>query len=180
MATERQVWDVMCYIAADSDVELSTERHAVWYDQFKHITLEILMAAARLVVSRKIYGKFPRCSDFWDVVWELQQPNAQTWGDAWDEWVELARRYSLYDFQKAVIQFEQSNPFGARALGSMAREYFSINTVDIPTFRAQFRQRYESMRDLDKKESMRPSDLQRLDGNTLKLVQKTARAIGGK
>lgn len=178
MADKVEVHRVMTYLSADADFEITPEKRAVWCDQFIDVSYEELFQAARILIARKIYGKFPRISDMWNAIIELRRPEKSNWAEAWDDWVTISRKYGCYDCHKAVQELKEVNPLAERALGTMAREWFTTYTQDVPTFRAQFRQRYEAIITSKEQKESRPADLRLgTDGKLLTLVRETSEKL---
>lgn len=150
----REMHDIMTYIFADFDLAITSEKRAVWLDQFKHYDYKIGMLAARLLLGRKTFGP-PKASDFLEAIKEVTATDAerQTWGEAWDLWIEIARRHGYYNAAAAFELYKRKCELGGSALGTSYKDWFSLKTDDVPTFRAQFRQRFEALQkraDLDR------------------------------
>lgn len=142
--TEAELHDVMTYLFADFDAVVLPEKRRVWFDQFKHVDANTARLAAKLLLSRKCFG-LPRAHDFALVIAEVSTPRQLTWGEAWDLWVTIARRWGLYKPFSALEEFSTRSKIGARAIGQSYNEYFYTTVDQLPTLRAQFRQRYEDL-----------------------------------
>lgn len=144
--TDSEMHQVLSYFAADHGVVVTDEKRKLWLAQFAHVDFATGVAAATLLLSRKTFG-FPKCHEFHEALREVMcaREELMPWGEAWDLWVEIARRHSYYRGESAVELYKQKCPLGHRALGTMAREYFSLGIEQMPTMRAQFRQRYETL-----------------------------------
>lgn len=149
---EREMHDLMTYIFADHDAEIKPEKRKVWLDQFGHLSFEEGMLAARVLIGRKSYG-VPKVHDFATVIEEITK-NHESWGEAYDKWVSLAKRFGYYRAQECFEAYENASPIGAKALGTSAKEWFSLKTEDNGIFKAQFRQRYEILSERAKNDRM--------------------------
>jgi hypothetical protein len=177
MATELQIHDILTYIGADLDVVITPERRAVWYDQFKGIEPQELAEAARVLLTRKVYGKFPKVADMWEALAELRTPANSSWAEAWDDWVTIARRYGYYQQELCRQELQRKNPAAEKALGTMLSEWFTTKLEDVPTFRAQFRQRYDSLKERQEAEMKKPQPV--LHSPLLKsLLEQTTKRLG--
>lgn len=170
MATKKEVIAALTYLAADSGTTITKEKVAVWHDQFHNISGEMLLAAARLLASRKVYGAFPRCSDMWDALKELSTPKGSDWASAWDLFVSLARKHSRYSLTNLREEYARRSPLGAKAMGTMLAEWFNLAEKDVPTFRAQFRQKYEVLQERNTSESFRPGSSLQLGHEKVKML----------
>lgn len=139
--TETQLQEILTYFAIDKGVRVSDERRKLWQMQFGHIEYQLAIRAAMLLLSRKTYG-FPQTSEFHEVLREVMATDDVEWATAWDTWVKIARRAGVYESDKAFECYAKHCPLGAKALGTMASEYFALQTDQVAVFRAQFRQRY--------------------------------------
>lgn len=157
MATRNDVAGLLRYLGADADVNITEERVNVWYDQFKEQDSVTLKQAARLLLAKKVYGKFPRVADMWAAIKELSSPDEETWVTAWELGLATMRRHGFYNRDKAAKELEEKHPMARRAFGTMMDEYYQLNTEDLPTFRAQFRQRFEALVQSDARKIFRPS-----------------------
>lgn len=143
--TKAETAKILTYLLADFDQALTPAKVEVWHDQIQHLTFEMGMVAARVLMGRKMYGT-PKVADFLDAVKEITRPERnETWGEAFDKWLRIARSYGYYRKAAAIERYKAECPQGYRALGTMANEYFDLKTEELPTFRAQFRQRYEAI-----------------------------------
>lgn len=151
--TQKQILELLFYLAADSGASISDDKVKVWYDQFQHLDYQIGITAARLMLSRPSRG-FPRVSEFHEVVNEILSSADELipWPEAWEQWITIARRTGYTRREEAMLQFSQVNQLGARALGTMAGEYFMAQDEDVKILRAQFRMRYESLLAFQKKD----------------------------
>lgn len=154
MATELNIHDVLSYLSADLDVTISKEKRAVWLDQFKNVDADELWKAAKLLIKMKFYGKFPKCSDMWEAIQTLRAKEDTGWSEGWEDFVRIASKYGSYRKLEASEELKRVNPKAHRALGTMLYEYFGLNSSEIGVFRAQFRQRYESITDTDRKQTL--------------------------
>lgn len=156
MASKKEVIAALTYLAADLGKEVTKEKVAVWHDQFQSISGKMLLEAARLLLSRKVYGNFPRCADMWEALKELSTPSGTDWASAWDLFVKLARKHSRYSLTNLREEYARRCPSGEKAMGTMMKEYFDLAERDLPTFRAQFRQKYEVLQERESSEVFRP------------------------
>lgn len=177
MATRMEVAGLLRYLGADADVGISEERINVWFDQFKEQDSTTLKQAARLLLAKKVYGKFPRVADMWAAIKELSSPDEETWVTAWELGLAVMRRHGFYNRDKAAKELLEKHPMAHRAFGTMMDEYYQLNTEDLPTFRAQFRQRFEALVESDARKIFRPSQ-QTAGGFVGQLVGNVAKQIG--
>ena len=143
---ERETHDVLMYLCAALNQPVPPPLRKVWLDVFAHESYADCQAAAKLMVGRRMYG-IPQPSDLKAALAELRGGGklAETWGQAWDTWVRLARKHGYYARELAERDYARLCPLGWRALGTSAAEWWELRSDDIPTFRAQFRQRYEAL-----------------------------------
>jgi len=178
MATRTELAAIMAYLAADTDVELTDMKIQVWYDQFNECELKTLALAAKTVLTKKIYGKFPRVSDMWDAILENERGADDNVAIAWDDFIRAARHFGRYEQQKIKTYLENKNPRSLKALGTLLPEYFELNTDQLATFRAQFERRYREIEQSNKRESIKNS-LGIEDHSIQRLVQSVQLAING-
>lgn len=178
MATKPEITKVLIFICVDLDVEFNPEKVNVWYEFLKDTPIQEVWDGARLLLTRKVFGKFPRVNDITEAIAELKMPTS-TWGDDWDTWVQIARRWGMYQVDKCLTEYKEKCPMGYRALGTSAREYFTTMVEDMPVFKAQFRQRYEGLHMQQKNALTRPIGLRQI-GNVpvLQIVSETTKKLG--
>jgi len=149
--TKAEVGEILVYLLADFGEQVSKPKVDVWFDQLQTVPQSHAWTVARVMLGRKTYG-VPKVQDFMETYKDmLVSARGETWAEAWDCWVKLARRYGYHNQAQAMDEYEKECPLGYRALGTLAREWFDIKSEDIPTFRAQFRQRYESLNTRDER-----------------------------
>jgi hypothetical protein len=156
----------MTYVYAEHAVQLSEERIAVWWDQFRHVSIEDAGKAARALVARKSYGA-PKAQDFSEVLAEVSatEQERETWGEAWDKFSRIALRYGVYRVEHILPAVEKVSPLAAAAMATGVKEYLTSQETDVPTIRAQFRQRYEALQSRQRLDKRMPADMQRrIDG----------------
>lgn len=147
---------ILAYLYADWDGQVTEVKVRVWFDQFGHVEKTAALAAARLLLSRKTFGP-PKVQDFRQALNEVLGEELD-WGQAWDLWVKLARA-GRYMHDKTMARYELQCPLGARALGSMAREFYDLGVSQMGTFRAQFRQRFEALAERESRKAIQSPDL---------------------
>lgn len=159
MATELEVHDVLTYIAADLDYEITDEKRTVWFDQFKDIPFEKLWNGARLLLTQKVFGRFPRVSDMWQALADGEAPIAEQWAGSWQTWVGIYKRFGRCQTAEALHNYRQIDPIGASIMEYRVIEYANLLDGEITTFRAQFRQAYEAEITNVRKNIIHPSGL---------------------
>jgi hypothetical protein len=156
----------MAYVYAEHGIQLSDERIAVWWDQFHSVPAETAGKAARILLSRKSYGP-PKAHDFAQVLSEVQESEGdrQTWGEAWDIFATIALRLGYYRMEEILPAVEKRSPLAAAAMRTGVREFLTSEESDVPTIRAQFRQRFEALQERGKRDKQMPEDMRRqIDG----------------
>lgn len=183
--TEREMHDVMTYIFADHGAEITNSKRAVWFDQFKHVSFETAIVAARALVSRKQYG-LPKVHDFAIALKEVSQPleMRRTWNEEFSIWVKIARRCGYTNKAEAKREYARVCPKGFQALGTMADDWFDIEVSERATFRAQFRMSFEAIDDRDDRLDLLPPDVvkhvQRIDrASKPELASDVLKRLGG-
>lgn len=177
MATQIEIHRVLTYISADLDFEVTAEKRAVWFDQFGDVSYEELFNAARIVLSKKMFAKFPKVADMWEGIRE-GRIDEKNWSEVWEKWAELARKHGYYERGLAKEELKKYSELGARSLGTISDEYFLAKTEDMPVLRAQFRQKYEENLKTKQKEVTTIPKLQLdTDGKLLSLVRKTTKQL---
>lgn len=172
--TYDEIIEIMVYVYAEHDIKLTKERIAVWVDQFNHVDFVKAKAAAKILVTKKTFGA-PKISDFVEALTEIQTIGIQTWAAAWDKWVLLANKFGRYQIQNCLTEYQKQSPEGFIALGTAAKEYFDLQIEQIPTFRAQFRQRFEAIEKKETRMLQLPPDVKK----ELGLESKTKQIDGG-
>lgn len=176
---ESQMQGIMNYIASDTGALVTDDMRKLWLDQFGKEEYERMMTAARLLIARKRFDRFPRCADMWDAIHELDN-TGEGWGASWDLWAKLAAHFGSYQKETAYSDFQRLDPIGAHALGSMYKDFFTLETSDMNTFRAQYRQRYEFIQQKSKSLVNRPRDMVPAGNPIVQLVQNTIKRLGAK
>lgn len=151
-----EVAALLSYLYADFDQPVTEIKARVWHDQFGHIDNAVGVAAARLLLSRRTYGP-PKAQDFREAISEVMGEEL-SWGPAWDLWMELSRA-GRYAHEKTMAKYELQCPVGAKALGSMGREFYDLRPEQMSTFRAQFRQRFDALADRESRKAIQSPDL---------------------
>lgn len=143
---ERELNEVMIYIFSDFDQHIQPEKRKLWLDQFGHLDAKTARLAAKLLMSRKTFGP-PKVHDFALAVDEVLAGvgGGETWGEAWDAWVKCAQRFGSYRIDECLKNYQAISPIGFQAIGTSAKEWFTLETSENNTFKAQFRQRYEML-----------------------------------
>lgn len=186
--TKPELLKIMSYVYAEHGVALTEERILVWWDQFKHIKFDDAKKAARLLASRKSYGP-PKAHDFAEALVEVDElgGNRETWGEAWDKFTSIALRFGYYRMEEILPAVVRVSPLAAQAMATGVREYLTSEEQDVPTIRAQFRQRYEALQNRARKDRLMPKDMRpALDGNSQKpkavgdVVNKLLKQLEGK
>lgn len=163
---------VLAYLLADFGQPVSAEKLQVWHDQLRHRAYPEVMTAARVLMGRKMYGA-PRISDLLNVLEDITSTHSlPLWGEAFDMWIGIAKKYGYNRRGIAVAEYREKCPFGYRALGTMANDYWDLKSDDKNTFRAQFRQRYESLTERETKYAALPPHIAS-DVNAIRLGVQT-------
>ena len=163
---KREMHDIMTFVYVDYNGVVTEEKLQVWFELFGHHPVEICMAAAKLLLTNKeIYGS-PKTSDFFDAIDKILTniQGVETWGEAYDKWVTLAQSYGSYKYAECQEAYKKISPLGARAMGTSGKEWFALPTEENGIFKAQFRQRYESLAERSKTDrAMAPSVQKAID-----------------
>lgn len=179
---------IMAYVYAEHGIQLTEERIAVWWDQFRTVPVEAAGNAARILLSRKSYGP-PKAHDFAQVLSEVQASaeDRETWGEAWDKFTTIALRLGFYERERILPAVEKVSPLAAAAMRTGVREFLTSSESDLPTIRAQFRQRYEALQSRVQLDRQMPADMRRtLDGSSTypvkvgSIVGDIVKALGAK
>jgi hypothetical protein len=152
--TELEISGLLNYLAAPFEKTISRELVKVWHRQFEHVKIASAMAAADFCLSRNSFG-FPKPADFHAALREVMCSNSHVmpWGEAWDAWVLIARRFGTYERGAALDAFNAVSPVGRQAIGTLSDEYFVSEMDAIPNLRANFRMRYEDLQETLNRES---------------------------
>lgn len=137
-----EIATILAYLYSDWDLPITEIKVNVWHDQFGHIPKDVGMTAARLLMGKKTYGA-PKAQDFREALHQVLGEELD-WGTAWDLWVQAARG-GRYQHERNMAKYELQCPLGAKAIGTMAREFYDMPVSQTSTFRAQFRQRFEAL-----------------------------------
>lgn len=142
---ELETRQIMTYAFADFRVTISDEQVKVWSDLLSDLDYNTAIQAVQLVIAKAQY--LPRVTDILKAAAAIKTPENErnTWGEAWDIWVNIARRGGQYEKAEHKKQYEQICPIGAKALGTSQDEYYRLQVDDLNTFKAQFRMRYEAL-----------------------------------
>ena len=173
MENTNNIKAVMSLFAAESGHVLEPERIALWQDMFKSYAQAELVSAAKLLLKKGFYNKFPRVSDFQSALEAVKGETKDQWAIAWDDMKRTLQKYHPIELDKALDELKRINPQALRALGTSAQEFMAIKTEDIPTFRAQFRQRFEAHTENQRAESSKVDALKTLQSiSNLKQIGK--------
>lgn len=155
MATKKEIYEVMLYIAADRNFDVTNQKLQVWTDQFSQTPLPMLQKAARLMLSRKVFGTAPSASDLWDAIKELSKPEGESWVTAWDTFVKLARKAGSYRKAELSAALKERFPAIHKAIGTTLSDYFELTNDRVETFKAQFERRYRELETREASEKFR-------------------------
>lgn len=158
--TKPELLKIMAYVYAEHEIALSEDRIAVWWDQFKHVDYPSAQRAARMLTARKSFGA-PKAQDFSAALAEVEEISGgqETWGEAWDKFSRIALRYGIYQVEKILPAVEAVSPLAAAAMKTGVREFLTSDESDLPTIRAQFRQRYEALQARERQTRRMPLDM---------------------
>ncbi len=158
--TKPELLKIMSYVFAEHGIALSEERVLVWWDQFRGVDFKLAQKAARVLAGRKSFGA-PKAQDFAEALAEVEElaTGAETWGEGWDKFTRIALRFGIYRIEEILPALENVSPLAARAMKTGVREFLTSDESDVPTIRAQFRQRYEALQSRERTVRRMPVDL---------------------
>ncbi len=157
---EVEVNHILTFLNAEFREPITKERRAVWLEMTKDIPYSIAFTAAKVLIAR--LNKFAGINEFLKAVAEVTTPieERETWGEAWDKWVSTSKRFGMYRLQECEAAYRKVSPRGADVMSTSMMEWFTLPNEDIGIFRAQFRQRYETLAARANHQRVLPKDIQ--------------------
>lgn len=129
---------------------------AIWYEQLKDIPYKIAERELYNWISKEKWS--PKICDIRQACALKLNGNIKSWGEAWEEVVNLIRKYGSYSIEEAYEDMDELTRKVVKQVG-----YFDIcMSENVSVERANFRNIYEQEIEKKKKDLQSPEGLKRL------------------
>lgn len=175
---ETEVHKILTFLNAEFREPISAERRSVWCEMLKDVSYQTGFTAAKILLARS--NKFAGINEFLKAVAEVSTPKIEreTWGEAWEKWMRISRRFGMYHVAEAGAAFKKESPRGFEVMSTCMREWFTLPLDDVQTFRAQFRQRYELLASRANHQRVLPQEIQGALGYEITRLVGSVKEVG--
>ena len=138
--TKSELVKVMTYIFTDHDHAISENKRDVWFDQFGAVDYQTAMQAARVLITRKMFG-LPRVADFADALRDCKRASGLELdeGQAFNLAVKAVQRFGYMDKSGALDWLKGISPRLSNAVDVFGYDYLcKASVTDAHSTRAQF------------------------------------------
>ena len=138
--TKTELLKVMTYIFTDHDHQISENKRDVWFDQFRDVQYPDAMKAARVLMSRKVYG-LPRVADFADALRDCERAAGVEMdeGQAFNLALQAVQKFGYMNEGLALAWLHSQNPRVSEAVKTYGFGMLcSAPVADMHCTRAQF------------------------------------------